>query len=147
MPFKHCDIYLDNSGTIWRMGGSGGATNTWRSAIVPAAPAGLAWKNMSPEFCSCMIGRAGIWNPNNYPRDHVEKNSNWNLKCQLKACDPSRSLVPDPLPIGFNAAYRRRWDFPRGVIIDDSQIWRYPAYAQECPGDPWVRTNPWIDVR
>lgn len=145
LPFKHCDIFLNYSGTIWQMGGSGGPVNIWQSRIVPAAPAGLVWKGMSPEFCRCMIGRADIWNPNKYPRDHVERNSNWNLKCQLKACDPFRSLRPHPLPIGFNAVYRRRWDFPRGVIIDDSDIWRYPAYAQECPGDPWIRTNSWID--
>jgi RHS repeat-associated protein len=132
---QHCGLLITTSaGATYSLDGSGGDINQLLLVSGPMgrAPSGPTLRITGDE-CLCLLTQNSRWNTAPPPRDHENNNSNWTLKCQLKACGTNMPglFAGVTVPTGFNS--QQELQFTRPLMGDCP-----PKMCRECPGDPWT---------
>ena len=134
----HCGLVIQWDGNTWGVDGSGGDVNKIGWKLNPNN-----WGNTGPfnsypdSVCTCLLEHTDDWNRDDIPRDHINHNSNYTLKCMLKGCGLKINWGGGSPPIGYDSNWKcLKWG-TRPVGSPNSPncigLERYCEKWQECP--------------
>ncbi len=82
----HCGFIMDDGYDVFAHDGSGGSVNEWRKEEAARNWATGPFQSYPKSVCDCLKNHMSKWNDAKIPRDDLENNSNWTLKCAFKGC-------------------------------------------------------------
>ena len=113
----HCGLVVDVGSAVYSIDGTGGSINT--RCVTPGstnAPGTGPFTDVNSSYCNCMFASIEPWNASHIPRDHLQNNSNWNLKCLITKCGLQVNWGGQQPPVGYNSRYCLRWGPPQSSI-------------------------------
>lgn len=85
---RHCGLVIQGDLGTYAVDGSGGAISTigWVKGNASGWGTTSAFRKFDDSVCRCLLSETRRWNGLRVPRDHLDRNSNWTLKCLTGKC-------------------------------------------------------------